>query len=145
MAVTTKPVTEQAAPNIQKLLAQLKAVFGDLEDQLNARAPIYVTNGKIPAGIEINSVVIDTNPSSGKISIKTKTKTGFKVLTAAMIDGIPTRGLNFRGVIEGTVNPPIVCSFPNNPKDWGFYFHTVLHTGWIWINYNGFFIKAQLT
>lgn len=100
-----------------QLAALLRSIFNDLEDQLAQTAQVYVTAG-IPAGLNKNDVVLQFDGKNISVGIASSAKS-LVLLTAAMIDGIPTKGLIFNGLIAGTGAIPTV---PVNT--WGFYDQT---------------------
>lgn len=120
MPVTVKPLPSRLETS-DELIKALKSLLADLEDQLNERAQIYVsTDGKIPAGLNINDVILIS--FQGRISLLLKNRRGFISLAASHIGGLSANETNFLGVkTSGAL--PTITEFPNN-NDWGFHNRT---------------------
>lgn len=126
----------------QQLLAILKDIFQDLEDQLNQQANIYVSNnGKIPSNLAANDLVVIA--TGGNMSILIKGKGGFTTLNAAMLGGLLSHGSNFLG-FQSLAGVPSLTQFPN-PNDWGFFTNTSAPATYLVANFAGAIKKIALT
>lgn len=141
MAVTLRALpsgTDTKDPS--ELIRVLKAIFDDLEDQLNDRAQIYATSGGIPNKLNKLDTVITATPS--KIGLSVFLGKSFVTLVADMIGGLTKHNTNFVGQITRTFAPSL-SDFPN-ANDWGFYEHTGVNFS-IVFNFNNTIVKAILS
>lgn len=141
MAVTVRNLGSNV--QITNLVPTIREIFGDLEDQLNERAQIYVsTDGRIPTNLARNDILIVAY--KGRISISVKSAKSFLGLTAAMLGGLSANSHNFLGLIRGTAAPALT-NFPN-PGDFGFYFKTTatVHR-YLCVNIDNVLYKVEVT
>lgn len=149
MAIDVRPLTDpgsqdkDATDEQRALIVQVRQVLADLEDQLNTRAQVYTsTDGKIPAGLNRNDILVTA--FKGIINILVKNKTGFDSLTAAMIGGLMANSTNFKGVVRTTAAAALT-DFPE-PNDWGFHYKTNAVTAWkLCFNFDGVLKSVALT
>lgn len=138
MAISTRPIGNVETP--EDLVKIIKEVFLDLEDQLNNRAQVYVsTNGRAPAGLNKNDVLIIA--FRGQISILIKSGTTFQTLLASMLGGLMANGTNFIGLKTDSIAPSIV-HFPED-NDWGFFNRTGGSPAFLLVYNIGGAIKSQ--
>lgn len=140
MAVSVREIG--TLTDLGEVLAALKSVFSDLEDQLNQRANIYVsTDGKVPSTLQRNDFLVVSY--RGNISLYVKGARDFTALTAAMLGGLSRNGMNFVGLVRDAINPDL-SHFPN-PGDFGFFFKTsVTVHRYICVNIDNVLYKVEV-
>jgi len=141
MAITTRPIADKQFTDSRDIVKLIRDTFADLEDQLNARAQVYAsTDGRIPAGLNRNDILIIS--FKGKITIQIKNKKGFDILTADMLGGLTKGNTRFLAFQKSNVAPAL-ANFPL-VNDWGFYQHTGTAT-YLCFNNNSVLKKVALT
>lgn len=119
--VTTRPIPDQASASASDLIKIIRDTFADLEDQLNQRAQIFVsTNGKAPAGLKRDDVLIISYKGSVKLLVRNGR--GFDTQGADDVEALAAKGTNYLGYQTG-VGAPALANFPT-PHDWGFYYQS---------------------
>lgn len=141
MAVTVRPFAVPEKEDLSSLVTTLKLVLSDLEDQLNQRAQIYVSDKGLPkTGLSKNDLVITV--ANGTIGIQINRGRSYLALTAAMLGGLTANGMNFVGYKQGAALPS--TSDFTTDKDWGFY-SRIAGSTYLVLNLQGVILKVVLT
>lgn len=103
--------------NLPDLLAKLKNILQDLEDQINSTSQTVVTDS-IPRTGANGTVYV--NPYGDFFTLAVATGNTMQYMNPGTLGALYSRGTNFVGLKEGGTVPTL-DEFPND-NDWGFFY-----------------------